>query len=86
MLQNNGCAGLLFLIGIFHNSLPFEAVPLKTARNTATAIPPGVDRAHVRAEYSDFNGRLVATGSPSSLNSHCLTSLHSIAFSLGYSA
>jgi hypothetical protein len=31
----------------------------------------GIDSAHVRAEYSDFNGGLVATGSPSSLNSHC---------------
>lgn len=61
MLQNNSYAGLLFLLGIFYNSLLFGwAVLLGTAASTATAVVLGVNRAQVRAGLFGFNGALVA--------------------------
>ncbi|BFU94740.1 MAG: Urea transporter [Nitrospira sp.] len=61
MLQNNSYAGLIFLAGIFYNSMLFGwAVLLGTAASTATAVLLGVDRAHVRAGLFGFNGALVA--------------------------
>ncbi|MDN5941950.1 MAG: urea transporter [Nitrospira sp.] len=61
MLQNNSYAGLLFLIGIFYNSMLFGwAVLLGTTASTATAVLLEVDRSHVRAGLFGFNGALVA--------------------------
>lgn len=61
MLQNNSYTGLLFLIGIFFNSMLFGwAVLLGTAASTATALLLSVDRTHVRAGLYGFNGALVA--------------------------
>lgn len=61
MLQNNSYTGLLFVIGIFYNSLLFGvAVLLGTAVSTATAMLLGVDRVLVRAGLFGFNGGLVA--------------------------
>jgi len=61
MLQNNSFAGLIFLIGIFFNSILFGwAVVLGTAASTATALLLGVNRSHVRAGLFGFNGALVA--------------------------
>lgn len=61
MLQNNSYAGLLFLIGIFHNSPLFgSAVLVGTIVSTATAMLLDVDRSLVRAGLFGFNGGLVA--------------------------
>lgn len=61
MLQNNSYAGLLFLIGVFYNSLLFGAgLLLGTVVSTATAVLLGADRALVRAGLFGFNGGLVA--------------------------
>lgn len=61
MLQSNSYTGLLFLIGIFYNSMLFGwAVLLGTTASTATAILLKVDRSHVRAGLFGFNGALVA--------------------------
>ena len=49
MLQNNSFTGLIFLAGIFCNSLLFGgAVLLGTAASTATAMLLGVDRVRIR--------------------------------------
>lgn len=61
MLQNNSYTGLLFVIGIWYNSLLFGvAMLLGTAVSTATAMLLGGDRARVRAGLFGFNGGLVA--------------------------
>lgn len=61
MLQNNSYAGLLFLIGIFYNSVLFGfAVLVGAAASTATAIFLGIERSFVRAGLFGFNGSLVA--------------------------
>lgn len=61
MLQNNSYTGLLFLAGIFYNSILFGwGVVLGTAASTLTAILLGVDRTQVRAGLFGFNGALVA--------------------------
>jgi urea transporter len=61
MLQNNSYTGLLFLIGIFYNSMLFGwAVLLGATASTATAILLEVDRVRVRAGLFGFNGALVA--------------------------
>ena len=61
MLQNNSYAGLLFLIGIFYNSVLFGfAVLVGAAASTATAVLLGVARCSVRAGLFGFNGALVA--------------------------
>ena len=61
MLQNNSYAGLLFLIGIFCNSVLFGvAVLVGAAASTATAVLLGVTRSLVRAGLFGFNGALVA--------------------------
>lgn len=61
MLQNNSYAGLLFLLGIFCNSMIFGlAVLVGVVVSTATAMLLGVDRALVRAGMFGFNGALVA--------------------------
>ena len=61
MLQDNAYAGLLFLIGIFFNSVLFGfAVALGATVSTATAILLGADKALVRAGMYGFNGALVA--------------------------
>lgn len=61
MLQNNSYAGLLFLIGIFYNSVLFGfAVLVGAAASTATAVLLGVARSPVRAGLFGFNGALVA--------------------------
>lgn len=61
MLQNNSFTGLIFLAGIFYNSLLFGgAVLLGTAASTATAMLLGVDRVRIREGLFGFNGALVA--------------------------
>lgn len=61
MLQNNSYAGLLFLIGIFYNSVFFGfAVLVGAAASTATAVLLGAARSYVRAGLFGFNGSLVA--------------------------
>jgi len=61
MLQNNSYAGLLFLIGIFYNSVLFGfAVLVGTVASTVTAMLLGVKRSHVREGLFGFNGALVA--------------------------
>ena len=61
MLQNNRYAGLLFLAGVFYNSMLFAvAVLVGTCVSTATAMLLGVDRGRVRAGLFGFNGALVA--------------------------
>ena len=61
MLQNNSYAGLLFLMGIFYNSVLFGcAVLVGALASTATAVLLGVARSHVRAGLFGFNGALVA--------------------------
>lgn len=61
MLQNNSYTGLLFLLGIFYNSVLFGcAVLVGAGVSTATAIFLGVSRSSVRAGLFGFNGALVA--------------------------
>lgn len=61
MLQDNRHAGLLFLVGIFYNSVLFGlAVLVGTVASTATAMLFGVARSSVRAGLFGFNGALVA--------------------------
>lgn len=61
MLQNNSYAGLLFVLGIFYNSVLLgAAVLVGTAASTATALLLQVDRAQVRAGWFGFNGALAA--------------------------
>jgi len=61
MLQNNSYAGLLFVLGIFYNSVLLgAAVLVGTAASTATALLLQVDRGQVRAGWFGFNGALVA--------------------------
>ena len=51
MLQSNSYTGLLFLIGIYYNSMLFSwAVLLGTTASTATAVLLEVDRAYGRAD------------------------------------
>lgn len=61
MLQNNSYTGLLFLAGIFYNSVLLGlAVLVGTAASTATALLLQVDRAQLRAGWFGFNGALTA--------------------------
>lgn len=61
MLQSNSRAGLLFLIGIFYNSMLFGwAVLLGATASTATAVLLEVNRPRVRDGSFGFNGALVA--------------------------
>lgn len=61
MLQNNSYAGLIFLAGIFYNSIILGwAVLLGTISSTATAVLLGADRSRVSAGLFGFNGALVA--------------------------
>ncbi|MGH8278542.1 MAG: urea transporter [Gammaproteobacteria bacterium] len=61
MLQDSSYAGLLFLIGIFYNSVLFGlGVVVGTAVSTATAMLLGAERPLVRAGMFGFNGALVA--------------------------
>ena len=60
MLQGNSLTGLLFLIGIFYNSMLFGwAVLLGTSASTATAVLFGANPARVRDGLFGFNGALV---------------------------
>lgn len=61
MLQDSAYAGVLFLIGIFCNSVLFGiAVAIGATVSTATAILLDADRTQVRAGMYGFNGALVA--------------------------
>ena len=61
MLQNNSYTGLLFLLGMFYNSVLLAlAVLVGTAASTGTALLLGVDRGQVRAGLYGLNGALVA--------------------------
>ena len=61
MLQGNSYTGLLFLAGIFYNSVLFGwAALLGTIASTATAILLGSERSQVQAGLFGFNGALVA--------------------------
>lgn len=61
MLQNNSYTGLIFLAGIFHNSMLFGwAVLLGTIASTGTAVLLGADRLRIREGLFGFNGALVA--------------------------
>lgn len=61
MLQNNSYAGLLFLLGIFYNSVLFGlGVLIGAAVSTAAAMLLGADRPQVRDGLFGFNGALVA--------------------------
>jgi urea transporter len=59
MFQNNTYTGVLFLVGIFVNSVVFGiAALLGTIVSTATALLLGVERSLVRAGLFGFNGTL----------------------------
>lgn len=59
-LQNNSYAGLLFLIGIFYNSILFGiAVLVGTIVSTITAMSFGVSKDQIRSGLFGFNGALV---------------------------
>lgn len=59
-LQHNSYAGLLFLIGIFYNSILFGvAVLVGTIVSTMTAISFGANKNQVKAGLFGFNGALV---------------------------
>lgn len=61
MLQGNSYTGLLFLAGIFYNSVLFGwAALLGAIASTVTAIFLGSDRSEVQAGLFGFNGALVA--------------------------
>ncbi len=61
MLQNNSYAGLLFLAGVFCNSVLLGvAVLVGTAASTATALLLGLNRVQLRAGWFGFNGALTA--------------------------
>lgn len=61
MLQNNSYTGLLFLAGVFYNSLLFGwGVLIGTTASTLTATLLGVDRERIRDGVFGFNGALVA--------------------------
>lgn len=63
MLQNNRYAGVLFLLGIFYNSLLFgQAVLLGCAVSTLAAMLLGAERAQIRDGLFGFNGALVGIG------------------------
>lgn len=60
MLQKSSLAGLIFLIGIFYNSMIYGGAALVGAiASTATAILLGADRTRVRDGLFGFNGALV---------------------------
>jgi len=59
-LQNNSYAGLLFLIGIFCNSILFgAAVLIGTIVSTMTAMSFGANKDQIKAGLFGFNGALV---------------------------
>ena len=61
MLQNNSLTGLLFIAGIFYNSLlAGAAVLLGTVVSTLSAQLLGIPRAHIREGLYGFNGALTA--------------------------
>ena len=61
MLQNNSYTGLLFLAGIFYNSVLLGlAVLVGTAASTAAALLLGLNRSQLRAGWFGFNGALTA--------------------------
>ena len=63
MFQNNPLTGLLFLVGIFVNSLKFGgAALLGLAASTLAAYLLGTDRALIRNGLFGFNGVLVGIG------------------------
>jgi urea transporter len=63
MFQNNPLTGLLFLVGIFVNSLKFGgAALLGLAASTLAAHLLGADRTLIRAGLFGFNGVLVGIG------------------------
>jgi urea transporter len=63
MFQNNPLTGLLFLVGIFVNSLKFGGVALLgVAASTLAAYLLGADRALIRNGLFGFNGVLVGIG------------------------
>lgn len=61
MLQNNPYTGLIFLAGIFFNSVLFGwAVLLGVIVSTGTAMVLGADRLRIREGLFGFNGALAA--------------------------
>lgn len=61
MLQNNSYTGLIFLIGIFYNSILLGfAVLLGSIVSTLSAILLGVNSTSIRAGLFGFNGVLIA--------------------------
>jgi urea transporter len=63
MFQNNPLTGLLFLVGIFVNSLKFGgAALLGLAASTLAAYLLGADRTLIRNGLFGFNGVLVGIG------------------------
>ena len=61
MFQSNSYAGLIFLTGVFYNSVLFGlAVLVGTTVSTLTALLLGADRAQIRAGLFGFNGALAA--------------------------
>lgn len=61
MLQNNSYAGVLFLAGIFYNSILFGAAALVgVVVSTVTAILLEAKPSLIRAGLFGFNGALVA--------------------------
>lgn len=61
MLQNNSYTGVLFLLGMFYNSVLLgTAVLVGTAASTGTALLLGLDRGQLRAGWFGFNGALTA--------------------------
>ena len=61
MLQNNSYTGVLFLLGMFYNSVVLgTAVLVGTAASTGAALLLGLDRGQLRAGWFGFNGALTA--------------------------
>ena len=84
MLQNNLLTGILFLVGIFHNSILFGlAVLVGTIVSTGTAKLLKINSAQIREGLFGFNGALVAVALSYFLEPDALTWLYLVIASAG---
>jgi hypothetical protein len=77
MFQNNPFTGLLFLIGIFYNSILLGAAGvLGLVVSTLTALLLGIDSALIRAGLFGFNGILVGIAFATFMEFNLVTALY----------